>query len=172
MNVWIRSLLALALVALAWPELGRYRGEILLADVSARVSAALRGATRGEQATASVQTAYVEAQQAATLLPADQRPALSAGVALLLLHRGADAAAILVAAIEQGERPELTLNLGRARGVSGDERGAQAAFLRTAWASPAAVATLPAALRGPLLDRVRSLEADLRAGRLRQIPPL
>ena len=172
MNVLLRSLLALALVALAWPEIGSYRGETLLADAGARLSAALQGATRGEEAVTSVQAAYTEVQRAADLLPADQRPALSAGIALLLLRRGADATAILDAAIAQGERPELTLNLGRARGIVGDERGAQAAFLRTAWASPAAVATLPAALRGPLLERVRSLEEDLRAGRLQQAPPL
>jgi hypothetical protein len=172
LNGVLRSLLALALVALAWSEIGSYRGEILLADAGVRLAAALRGATRGEEAMTSVQTAYAETQRAATLLPGDQRPALSAGIALLLLHRGVDAITILDAAIAQGERPELTLNLGRARGIAGDERGAQAAFLRTAWASPAAVATLPAALRSPLLERVKSLEEDLRAGRLHQVPAL
>jgi hypothetical protein len=167
-----RLILILALAALAWPEIGRYDGEILLADAAARLSAALNGEIRGDAAVSSVQAAYASAQRAAVLLPEDQRPALSQAIGLLLLHKGADASAILEAAIAQGERPELTLNLGRARGIGGDEQGAQAAFLRTAWASPAAVSTLPAALRGPLLERVKSLERELREGRLRQVPPL
>lgn len=172
MRTLIRGALAFALMALTWPELASYRGERLLADARARLSDALNGTTRGDAALASVQTALAEAQLAAACLPADQRPALSASIALLLLHRGTEAAAILTAAIAEGERPELTVNLGRARGILGDESGAQAAFLRTAWASPPSVATLPSAIREPVLERVKSLEDELRAGRLRQIPPL
>jgi hypothetical protein len=91
---------------------------------------------------------------------------------LLLLRRGEQAIALLAPAIAAGERPELTLNLGRARGISGDEKGATAAFLRTAWANPEAIATLPKSIRGPLLDRVRALEMQLHDGRLQQPPPL
>ena len=172
MTTLIRCACAIVLAVLTWPEIDAYRGEWLLADAGARLSGALKGTTRGDDAVNSVQAALAEAQLAATCLPGDQRPVLSASIALLLLHRGAEAAAILDAAIAQGERPELTINLGRARGILGDENGAQAAFLRTAWASPAAVATLPAAIREPLLERVKVLEDDLHAGRLRQIPPL
>lgn len=172
MNTLIRCACALALAALAWPEIDAYRGEWLLADAGARLSGVLNGTSRGDSAVKSVQAALAEAQLAATHLPGDPRPALSASIALLLLHRGSEAAAILEAAIAAGERPELTLNLGRARGILGDESGAQAAFLRTAWASPPAIATLPAAMREQLIDRVKLLEEDLRAGRLRQIPPL
>jgi len=168
----IRCMLACVLLALAWPEIDSYRGELLLAGAGVRLSAALNGAVRGDAAVASVQIALAQAQRASTYLPGDQRPALSATIALLLLHRGAEAVAILDAAIAQGERPELTINLGRARGILGDEEGARAAFLRTAWASPASVATLPSALREPLLDQVKQLEGDLRAGRLQRIPQL
>lgn len=169
---WMRAAVVLALAALAWPEIGRYRAEILLADAAVRLSAALNGELRGDAAIAVVQSAHSELQRAATLLPGDQRPALSAGIALLLLRRGAEAQAVLETAIAEGERPELTLNLGRARGIAGDEAGAQAAFLRTAWASPAAIATLPATLRAPLLERVKLLEQQLRDGQLHEPPPL
>jgi hypothetical protein len=105
-------------------------------------------------------------------LPADPRPPFAASTALLMLKRSAEAKAVLERALAAGERPELTLNLGRARGTLGDEQGAQAAFLRTAWASPAAIATLPSSMRTTLREQVRALEQDLRAGRLAQAPPL
>ena len=167
-----RWMLALILAACAWPEIGSYRGEWLLADANARISAAFKGAIGGPAAVTAVQSALTQAQHAAGSLPGDQRPALASAIALLLLHRGTEAAAVLDAAIAAGERPELTLNLGRACGIAGDEAGAQAAFLRTAWASPPAIATLPAAIRAPLLERVKQLEEDLRAGRLQEVPPL
>ena len=171
MKIWLAAALTILLIAMVWPEPDRYRAEWLLADANGRLSEALRGAITGDAALRSTETAFVQSRQAAALLPDDPRTALSASIALLLLHRGAEAQAILNAAIEQGERPELTLNLGRARGIVGDEPGAHAAFLRTAWASPAAIATLPAVLRAPLLERVAQLETELRAGRLRE-PPL
>jgi hypothetical protein len=171
-NILVRCLFGLALVLLAWPEIDAYRGELLLARTRTRLADVLNGATRGDAAIREVQTALDDAQQAEEYLPGDQRPVLSASVALLLLHRGAEAVVVLQPAIAEGERPELILNLGRARGILGDEKAAQAAFLHAAWASPAAVATLPAAIREPLLDRVKQLEQDLRAGRLQQVPPL
>lgn len=167
----MRAVFVAALVALMmalWPEFGRYRAEWLLADANAR----LAGALRGSATAASVQAALDDARRAMTALPGDPRPALAASVALLMLKRSGEAKAVLEYALVSGERPELTLNLGRARGTLGDERGAQAAFLRTAWASPAAISTLPAPLRNALLERVRALEDDLRAGRLAEIPPL
>lgn len=172
MKIGFAAALTLLLVAMVWPEPGRYRAEWLLADANGRLSEALHGAITGDAAVRSTETAFVQSRQAAALLPDDPRTALAASVALLLLQRGAEAQAILNAAIAQGERPELTLNLGRARGILGDQSGAQAAFLRAAWASPGAIATLPAALRAPLLARVSELEVELRAGRLREVPPL
>jgi hypothetical protein len=172
MKIWFAGALSILLVAMVWPEPGRYRAEWLLADANGRLSEALRGATTGDAALRSTETAFVQSSEAATTLPDDPRPALSASVALLMLHRGAEAQAILNAAIQQGERPELTLNLGRARGILGDEPGAHAAFLRTAWASPAAVSTLPSAIRVPLLGQVEQLEKELHAGTLVQAPSL
>jgi hypothetical protein len=172
MKIGLAAALTLLLVAMAWPEARRYRAEWLLADANGRLSDALHGTTTGDAAVRSTETAFVQASEVMALLPDDPRPALSASVALLLLHRGAEAQTILNAAIQQGERPELTLNLGRARGILGDESGAHAAFLRTAWASPAAVSTLPSAIRVPLLDQVAQLEKELHAGTLMQAPSL
>jgi tetratricopeptide (TPR) repeat protein len=163
---FIAALLAAA-AALA-PETGRYRAEWLLADANARLAAALRG----HATSASVEVALDEARRAMSALPADPRPPFAASTALLMLKRSAEAKAVLERALAAGERPELTLNLGRARGTLGDEQGAQAAFLRTAWASPAAIATLPSSMRTTLREQVRALEQDLRAGRLAQAPPL
>lgn len=172
MRIAMAAIATLLLGAMAWPELGRYRAEWLLADANARLSETLRGAITGADAVRSTETALAQSRQAAIWIPEDPRTALAASVALLLLQRGAEARDILNAAIKHAERPELTLNLGRARGILGDAAGADAAFLRTAWASPAAIATLPSAMRAPLLERVADLETDLRAGRLREPPPL
>jgi predicted Zn-dependent protease len=167
----MKALFTAMLVATAaalWPEFGRYRAEWLLADANARLAAALRG----NATTASVESALDDAQRALALLPGDPRPPLAASIALLMLKRPGEAEAVLERALASGERPELTLNLGRARGSLGNESGAQAAFLRTAWASPAAIATLPSSMRSTLLEQVHALEQDLRAGRLAHAPPL
>ena len=157
-----------ALGAALWPEAAAYRAEWLLADANARLSAALRGAGTA----ASVDAALAQARTATDALPADPRPPLQAAIALLMLKRYDEAKSILEQAIAAGERPELTLNLGRARGALGDEAGAQAAFLRTAWASPTAIETLPSTLRARLLEQVRTREEELRSGRLERTPPL
>jgi len=165
-------LATLVLLALLLPELPRYRAEALLATANSRLDAVLRGQLQGVDASLATEQARLDAHQAAQWLPGDPRPPLAEGVALLFQRRGQEAAEVLAAAVARGEHPELTLNLGRARGISGDAAGADAAFLRTAWTSPAAIATLPKALRADLLRRVEALEAELRAGRLAAPPPI
>lgn len=165
-------LAALAIAGLVLPELPRYRAEWRLMHANRQLADVLRGDLRGEAALQSAASAERLASAAAASLPGDPRPVLSAAIALILRGEGRAAVALLEPAVARGERPELTLNLGRARGISGDEAGAQAAFLRTAWAGPAAIATLPAALRGPLLEKVNQLESELRAGRLAAPPRL
>lgn len=169
----VAPLLAMvALLALLLPELPRYRAEALLAAANGRLDAVLRGELRGLDASRATEQARLDARTAAQWLPGDPRPPLAEGVALLFQRRGQEAADVLAAAVARGEHPELTLNLGRARGISGDAAGADAAFLRTAWTSPAAIATLPKALRTDLLQRAAALEAELRAGRLAAPPPI
>lgn len=172
MKFALRLLATFALVALLWPEFGRYRAEWQLADAGGHLQRVLRGLDRGATAHASVQRADALARGAAASTPGDERAALLLGIALILQQRGADAAAALEAAIARGERPELTLNLGRARTALGDTAGADAAYLRTAWASPLALATLPKTMRDDLLARVALRESELHAGTLRAPPPL
>ena len=165
------GIIALLLLAV-WPEFDQYRAEWMIAQADARLDRILRGLDRGDPAFQSAGTAAMQAHTAGSLLPGDPRPPLFESIALLLRHQGPAATAVLEAAIAQGERPELTLNLGRARGISGDAAGASAAFLRTAWVSPAALATLPVSIRSPLLEQVKVLESELRAGTLLAAPPL
>lgn len=172
MSIAVRALVIVGLSLTLWPELDRYRAEWLLADGNSQLEQVLRGTVTGDEAVQRVDAALEEAQRAATLIPGDPRAILTQAVALLLLKRGTDAIALLAPAIAAGERPELTIDLGRARGISGDEKGASTAFLRTAWISPATIATLPKAMREPLLDQVKTLEDDLKAGRLNAPPPL
>lgn len=160
------------LAVMLWPELPRYRAEWTLAEADARLDAALNGTVKGSAAMSATSEALGMTQEAIAALPGDPRPVQAASVALLLLQRGGEAVALLEPAVAAGERPELTLNLGRARGIRGDAKGADAAFLRTAWANPQSIATLPKAMRGPLLERVAELERQLREGRLQQPPAL
>jgi len=159
---------AFVLGAAAWPEIAAYRAEWRLAEANALLAAALRG----EGSVATVEAALADARVAMAALPGDARAPLAASIALLMLRRAGEAKALLERALASGERPELTLNLGRARGTLGDDAGAERAFLRTAWASPAAIATLPAPLRARVLEHVQVLEARLRDGRLDAPPPL
>ena len=172
MTFILRITLIVLSLLLLWPEFERYRAEWMLGDANARLEGVLHGTLKGHTAIVATDAAIALSQHAAQLLPDDPRPQLSESVALLLRQRGAQVIALLEPAITAGERPELTLNLGRARGISGDQAGANAAFLRTAWANPAAIATLPKAIRDPLLERVGELEAQLRAGQLQRAPSL
>lgn len=172
MNRLPRLLLVALLAVLLWPEFGRYHAERMLAEVNGQLNRILRGIDRGAEAQSAATQARETAHRAALLLPGDARPALLEAIALIMMRRGPEAIQVLDAAIAQGERPELTINLGRARGISGDEPGAMTAFLRTAWTNSGAVASLPAALRGRLLEQVNTLDAELQAGRLAAPPPL
>lgn len=166
---WLIGGLALLLL---WPELPRYRGEWDLASANGRLERLLRGAESGDAALESAREAERLAAAAAARLPHDPRAALSQGIALILLQRGDAARDLFRAAIADGERPELLVNLGRAEAVRGDLAAAHRAYLRAAWASPQAIATLPRAMRESLLAEVAAREAALRAGRADALPAL
>jgi predicted Zn-dependent protease len=171
-NVALRGFAIAVLALLLWPEFARYAAEHRLAAANGRLERALRGIDRGDAALASVRIAGDAARAAAVALPGDPRPPLQQGIALILQGRSKEAIEVLDAAIAEGDRPELTINLGRARSATGDDAGAAAAYLRTAWASPAAISTLPSALRDTLQAEVAQREAALRAGQLDAPPPL
>ena len=172
MNIAVRSIALLTLFLLLWPEWPRYRAEWLLAEANTRLERVLLGHDRGPPALASVAQAEALARAACDRLPADPRADLLLSVALILQGRGSEAVAVLHTAIADGERPELTLSLGRARAVLKDDTGADAAFLRTAWASDVAIATLPKQKRAQVHAQVARWEEDLRAGRRHAPPPL
>ena len=172
MTIVLRGLLVVLAALLVWPELPRYRAERLLAETNARLERVLRGVEPQATAVASVRMAADAARRAAELLPPEPRPALARSIALVMTRRLDEAVAVLDAAIASGERPELTINLGRARAARGDEAGARRAYVRTAWAAPGAVGTLPAAMRASVLEEVAALEVKLRAGELKEIPTL
>ncbi len=178
----IRRLLLVALLALALsPELARYAAEWSLHEANFRIDQALRmsqsaarsGAVETDRvARRQVEMAGALAAQASAALPGDPRALLTQSIALIMTGHGEQAVALLDGAIAAGERPEFTINLGRARTTLGDEAGANAAYLRTAWASPQAIATLPKAMREDFQRQVGQLDAQLRAGQLEAPPPL
>jgi len=170
---WIvRTALLAGASTVRWMQWQDYRAEWWLNAANGRLTAVLRGTATGQNAVVLTQEALQLAQTAAAALPDDPRPIQSASIALLMLQRGKEAVALLEPVAAAAERPELTINLGRARGISGDEAGANAAFLRTAWVNPSSIATLPSAIRGPLLERVKDMEQQLHDGRLHEPPPL
>jgi hypothetical protein len=162
----------LLVAALAWPEFRRYSGERDLREASRLLTQLMTGAVTRAGIGPAAQRAQSLAARADTALGPDPRPALLEGTAWLVLRRGADAQAVLQRGLRSGERPELTIMLGRARGLSGDDAGARQAFLRTAWINPYSIDTLPAAIREPLLAQVRALEQELTRGNVIAIPPL
>lgn len=179
-RLW-RVLAIAALAAAVWPELPRHAAEWRLRTANQQLERALDGVQQAARRGQSGDMAQIHphaaqglrlAEQAAAALPNDPRVTLARAVGLLLSGRGGEAATLLDAAIAVSERPEFTLNLGRARTTQGDSTGADAAYLRTAWASTQATATLPRALREALQRQVAELEARLRAGNLPAPPPL
>jgi len=179
-RAWQVVLVALLGLAL-WPEFSRYVAEWRLSEANVRLDRALQASQSAaragvpgvdREALRQAQLAGALAEQAHAALSDDPRATLAHAIALIMTSRGADAEALLGAAIASGERPEFTINLGRARTTLGDEAGANAAYLRTAWASPQATATLPKAMREDFQRQVEQLDAQLRAGQLKTPPPL
>jgi hypothetical protein len=162
----------LLVAALAWPEFRLYSGERDLREASRLLTQLMTGAVTGTGIGPAAQRAQALAARAATALGSDPRPPLLEGTAWLILRLGPDARATLERGIRQGERPELTIMLGRARGLSGDDAGARQAFLRTAWINPYSIDTLPAAIREPILAQVRALEQELTRGTVIAVPAL
>lgn len=166
----LRLLVGVVLVVCWWPEATRYLAQWRLADASVRLERILSGQQTGPDAVSSAQRAALQANAARSGLPWDSSVALLEGTALMLLQQGAAAQQVFASAIAVGERPELTLNLGRALAQMGDEAGAQQAFARAAWAAPQSLSTLPRTTREALLLQVAQWESQLRAGELRALP--
>lgn len=171
MSGGLRVLLSLALLLLCWPELRRYQAERELAQAQKALEEVLGNRLPEDQAVLAVTRAATLALAARDVLPGDLRPPHSAAIALLMLRRLPEASAVLESAIAHGDRPELSVNLGRVRASQGDMAGAERAWLHSAWAQPRALDTLPAAQREPILARLAALETALREGRHEGLPP-
>lgn len=167
MTLALRCVAALLVLALAWPELARYRAEWTLATARSGIQAILAS---GDAARAAREAPAIVSSLEA--LPPEPRRDLLLGLALILARDAVGAGRVLDDAIARHERPELVLNLGRARAAAGDDAGARRAFLRSGWAAPAALATLPATVRTELLAEIARREQALAAGRSDVIPPL
>lgn len=167
----VRLLASALLLLLLWPELARYQAEQRLARVQQLLEPVLAQRIGGAEALAAVNTAAELAQSTRPALPGDLRPVHLASLALLLGRRLPEAGMLLETAIRDGDRPELSLSLGRVRGAAGDQPGALRAWIHTAWAQPAAIATLPQDLRNEVLAALPPLEQALREGRHAGLPP-
>lgn len=165
---WTAAVLLLA--STLPPELRRLAVEHELQHATAEVRAALASGTQPSPAFADRVAARVA--PLAEVLRGDSRALLVAGGAQLAARRPERALEHYREAFARGERAEIDLNAGRAFAILDRRQDAFAAFVRTAWLSPALVPALPAAAQ-PLVDaEVARLEAELRAGRLAAPPPL
>ena len=167
MRFVLRWLAAALVLALAWPGFARYRNDRVLATARTTIHEVIAA---GDAARAAREIPGVVATLQA--VPPDPRRDLMLGLALILARQPDAADRALDAAVARHERPELTLNLGRARAATGDEAGARAAFLRSGWAAPGVLATLPAAMRREVEAGIAEREPALAAGDADVIPPL
>jgi tetratricopeptide (TPR) repeat protein len=161
--------------ALAWslaPELPRYRAERMLRPATDALRYLVSHPGEVSDPRSALDRIEQIALSAAPGLPGDSRPLVLAGSCRLV---GADTAGALEfyrRALALGERAEIDLNVGRAYEASGETEKAAAAFLRALWISPALTPALLPDVKSAALEQDNRLEAQLRAGRLKQPPQL
>lgn len=173
MSRWLpRALAVLLMLAVGASALREYRAGYCLSEASTLIEAVLFGRLRGAAAERAVQRVGMLLACAQPIMGREPtRLALVQSLSLILAQRADQAESVLRAAIVAGERPELTLNLGRALAAQGDEAGARAAFLRAMWAAPQVADTLPRTMRESLMVELQVLEQALR-DRRGEVPPL
>jgi len=160
-----------ALVALVAPELPRYAAERRVGYATAAFRGLLERAGDPETAADVLRIGQVALSTTADL-PGDPRPWIIVGSAFLVTGQPERALENYREAFATGERVEIDLNLGRAYALAKRPESADAALLRAGWVSPEILATLPAAVKDPLLFRIGELSRELREGRLAAPPPL
>jgi hypothetical protein len=164
----VGALVLLAIVAL--PELRRYGAERDLARATGSVQSSI--AARGAAPPRGLDEARGYALASAAALPDDPRPLLAAGAVELVAKRPQQALVHYRNALALGERAETDLNAGRALAILDQRADALAAFVRSAWLSPALVPSMPTAAQ-PLVEKEAArLEEQLRAGELATPPAL
>lgn len=171
----MRALVALAaavlLAALAAPELPRYAAErrVGLSTVAFRD---LLDQRSDPEATHRIQAIGELALSTTGALPGDPRPWMVGASSFLVTGSPERALELYREAFATGERAEIDLNLGRAYSLLSRKESAAAAFLRAGWVNPEILASLPDAVKTPLLEEITRLAEELRRGRLERPPPL
>ena len=159
-------------LALLWPEVGRYGAERGLRR-STTAFHALLPAPRGVARDRGLAAIDAEANRLlSSTAPGDSRLLMLAGSARLVAKDSAGALERYRAALARGERAEIDLALARAHIVRHEMDEGQAALVRAAWLSPALAHTLPRDARRSLLREVKLRARALRAGRLGSPPML
>ena len=165
-------LLAAVLLRALGPEAGRYRAERLL-----RVgTGALRQLVNHPEEVADPRGALSRIQDlafsAAPDLPGDSRAWILAGSTRRVAGEPGRAIQLYRDALALGERAEIDVNIGGAFEAEGEMAKSRAAFLRALWISPALSSAILPDIVHELTPEIQRLEAELRAGRLKDPPPL
>jgi tetratricopeptide (TPR) repeat protein len=171
-NAAIAGASALALLAVFWPEARRYPAERQLSSANSAFELVLDRPSEVENAREVLPRIAERASAAARALPGDSRGSVLAGSCHLVAGDSDRALVFYRRALAAGERAEIDLNVGRAQALLGRTEAAQRAFVRSVWISPALLRAVPPGFVGPVSAEIARLEAELRAGRLRQPPPI
>ena len=163
---------ALVLAAMLRPEVRRYSAERELSVANAAFEQLLSRPDELQNASEVLPRVGEKAAAAARWLPGDSRALVLAGSCQLVAGRADVARGFYHRALETGERAEIHLNLGRAEALLHRPEVALAAFLRSVWISPALLRAVPPGFVDPVTAEIGRLEEELRAGRLRQPPPI
>ena len=158
------------LLLLVRPEIARYRAERQLGSANAAFELLLARASEVENATEVLPRVSERAATAALSLPGDSRGWVLAGSCRLVAGDTARALELYRRALSLGERAEIHLNLGRALALLQDVDGANKAFVRSIWISPALLRAVPPGFQDAVSAEITRLEAELAAGRL-SAPP-
>ncbi len=165
----LRVVMILAALVGSGAALWSWQDDRVLGNASAQIDAILLG-RGGSDAMATVNAALDAARSVRAHAPEHATAVQVEGMALILTGQGDAARDHFRAAIAAGERPEFWVNLGRAYALLGDDERAQRCFLRAAWESEHALATLPKAARAAIVERMHGLESELARGTLVALP--
>lgn len=168
-----RGIAVLALLAAAYaPELARYRAERALRGASGALQFVLTRPSEISDPPAALGRVAAVAEEATRGLPGDPRPWILTGSTRLVAGEPARAIESYRTAFTLGERAETDLNLARGWEALGETGKSQAAYVRAGWISPALLPLLLPDVAEPIAREVARLEVDLKAGRLKQPPPM
>jgi len=167
----LRALAVAAVLAfLLRPEFLRYRSERRLGAANAAFEYILDRPTEVPETPAILERITAAAVSAAPDLPGDSRAWVLAGSCQLVTRNAERALGFYREGLAGGERAEIHLNVGRAHALLDEPDYADASFLRAVWISPVLLRAVPKDFAPRVETELRSLEADLKSGRL-SAPP-